>query len=75
MGRPNELTHSQRAELIARGYRPVEVWVPDLSDASYLAEAGKQARSAASADVEDRVMEWIEAVSAKAWDDLRAALP
>ena len=29
MGRPRELTEEERAELIAKGYRPVEVWVPD----------------------------------------------
>ncbi|MDQ6433406.1 DUF3018 family protein [Mesorhizobium sp. LHD-90] len=30
MGRPRELTDEERAELIAKGYRPVEVWVPDI---------------------------------------------
>jgi len=31
MGRPRELTDAERARLLARGYRPVEIWVPDLS--------------------------------------------
>ena len=70
MGRPRELTEEERAELLAQGFKPVEVWVPDLSSPAYLAEAKRQARSAAHADVEDRIMEWIEAVSAEAWDDL-----
>jgi hypothetical protein len=70
MGRPRELTEEERQKLIAKGYRPVEVWVPDRGNPEYLAEAKRQARSAAHADVEDRVMEWIEAVSAEAWDDL-----
>ena len=61
MGRPRELTEDERAELIAKGYRPIEIWVPDVKSAAYLAEADRQARSAAHADVEDRVMEWIEA--------------
>ena len=30
MGRPRELTDAERQKLIADGYRPVEVWVPDL---------------------------------------------
>lgn len=33
-------------------------------------EAARQAASAAHADVEDRVMEWIEGVGSEAWDDL-----
>jgi hypothetical protein len=70
MGRPRELTEEERAELAAAGYRPVEVWVPDVASAAYLAEADRQARAAANADVEDRVMEWIDGVSHDAWDDL-----
>lgn len=31
MGRPQELTDEQRKQLLANGYRPAEVWVPDLS--------------------------------------------
>ena len=30
MGRPKELTNKERQALIADGYRPVEVWVPDI---------------------------------------------
>ena len=30
MGRPKELTDSERQALIADGYRAVEVWVPDI---------------------------------------------
>jgi hypothetical protein len=70
MGRPRELTEEERQELIAKGYKPVEVWVRDVANEAYKAEAHRQAQSAAHADVEDRVMEWIEAVSAEAWDDL-----
>lgn len=70
MGRPRELTEEERAKLIAEGYKPIEVWVRDVASEDYKAEAYRQARSAAHADMEDRVMEWIEAVSAEAWDDL-----
>ncbi len=70
MGRPRELTQEERQKLIEDGYRPIEAWVRDPSDESYRAEADRQAKSAAHADVEDRVMEWIEAVSTEAWDDL-----
>ncbi len=70
MGRPKELTEEDRAKLISEGYRPIEVWVRDIENEAYKAEAYRQSRNAASADVEDRVMEWVEAVSAEAWDDL-----
>jgi len=30
MGRPRELTDTERDKLVAQGYRPVEVWVPDI---------------------------------------------
>ncbi len=48
----------------------VAAWRAAKSAANYREEAGRQAASAAHADVEDRVMEWIEGVSAEAWDDL-----
>jgi hypothetical protein len=65
-----KLSNDERRKLIDRGYRPVEVWLPDTTSAEYKAEADRQARAAAAMDVEDRVMEWIDAVSEDAWDDL-----
>ncbi len=32
MGRPRELSSEERADLLRRGYRPVEIWVPDLEN-------------------------------------------
>jgi hypothetical protein len=45
-------------------------WRAAKTAPDYPAEAARQAASAAHADVEDRVMEWIEGVAAEAWDDL-----
>jgi len=70
MGRPKELTEEERQRFIAAGYAPVEIWVPDLNNLAYRAEANRQAAAAAEADVEDRVMDWVEAVSGEAWDDI-----
>lgn len=76
MDRPPDLPHHEpltderREELRAQGYKPVEVWVRDESDPAFLEEAARQSRSAAHADTEDRVMDWIEAASAEMWDDL-----
>ena len=34
MGRPRELSEAERQQLITEGFRPVEVWLPDIwSDA------------------------------------------
>jgi hypothetical protein len=48
----------------------IAAWRAAKSAPNYREEAARQATSAASADVEDRVMEWIEGVAAEAWDDL-----
>ncbi len=70
MGRPRELTQAERDQLIARGYRPLEIWVPDRENPAYRAEASRQAENAAKADAEDSVMEWVEAVTSQDWDAL-----
>jgi hypothetical protein len=48
----------------------VAAWLQAKRAPNYREEAARQAASAAHADVEDRVMEWIEGVAAEAWDDL-----
>ena len=69
MDRPHELTDDERDELRARGYRPVEIWVRDRNDPTYLAEAARQSRAAAEADSEDDVMEWVATVRSDPWDE------
>lgn len=68
MGRPREISDEQRARLMERGFRPIEVWVPDAQNPAYLAEAARQARSSVAADAEDDVTEWAEGVSSNDWD-------
>lgn len=68
MGRPRELTDAERAELIAKGYRPVEVWVPDLNDPVLLAQADAEAKRIARADQEEDILDWIEAVQKDMWE-------
>jgi hypothetical protein len=48
MGRSKELSPEERADLVRRGYRSIEVWIPDTT--AYRAEAERQARSAVEAD-------------------------
>lgn len=70
MGRLAKLTERERAALRARGYRAVEVWVPDDSRPAYRVEAARQSAEAARVDAEDDVMDWVESVSSKDWDRL-----
>ena len=48
----------------------IAAWRAAKGAPDYNEEAARQAASAAHADVEDRVMEWVEGVAAEAWDDL-----
>jgi hypothetical protein len=68
MGRPRELTDEERQKLIAEGYRPVEMWVPDMSDPEVLARADAEAKRIAVADQEEDIMDWIEAVQKDMWE-------
>jgi hypothetical protein len=68
MGRPKELTEDERQELLAKGYRPIEVWVPDLSDPAVYALAEAEAKRIAVADHEEDIMDWIEAVQKDMWE-------
>ena len=51
MGRPRELTDEERAELFAKGYKPVEMWVPDLSRADVRARLEHELKAIRSADI------------------------
>ena len=68
MGRPRELTVAERAELLAKGYRPVELWVPDMSDPETFERATAEAKRIALADQEEDIMDWIDAVQKDMWE-------
>ncbi|WP_354554410.1 antitoxin MazE-like protein [Rhizobium aquaticum] len=50
MGRPIEMTPEERASLLRQGYKPVEIWVPDMESKAYYHEAARQARASVAAD-------------------------
>jgi hypothetical protein len=50
------------------GFRPIQVWVPDVRADGFDAEAHRQAAAAAAADRHSDDQEFIEAVSAP-WDE------
>jgi len=64
MGRPRELTDTERAELVSRGYRPVEMWVPDLSRAEVRERLESELRAIRESDIRtgelDRLGETVE---------------
>lgn len=66
MGR--EISPEERAELIRRGYRPIEIWVPDSTNEAYLREAKRQARAAVEADREAGIEELIDPAAYEEWD-------
>ena len=63
MGRPRELSPEERADLLRRGYRPVEIWVPDLDPEGLRVRLQEEAKRIAAADDEDDMMDWIAGVA------------
>ncbi|MBS9532760.1 DUF3018 family protein [Mycobacterium sp. M1] len=52
-----------------RGYRPVQVWVPDVRSAQFAVEAHREALALAEADRHSDDMDFIEAISELADDE------
>ena len=57
-----------RNRMRERGYRPVQIWVPDMRTEQFAAEARRQAALVAQADRAGDDQEFIEATSAP-WDE------
>ena len=68
MGRPRELSPEEREDLLRRGYKPVEIWVPDLENEVVRAQLAEEARRVAEADERDDVTDWLEVVGPTDWD-------
>ncbi|WP_225345770.1 antitoxin MazE-like protein [Mycobacterium avium] len=52
-----------RRRMRERGYRPVQVWLPDVRSAAFAAEAHREALALAEADRHSDDMDFIEAIS------------
>lgn len=61
MGRPRELTDSEKEELTAQGYRPVEVWAPDIWSDEVWKAVLEDCREIRSAEEEADVNLFLEA--------------
>ena len=46
-----------------RGYRPLQVWVPDVRSAQFATEADREALALAHADQHSDDMDFVEAIS------------
>jgi hypothetical protein len=68
MGRLAELSPEERADLIRRGYRPVEIWVPDTTSKAYREEAERQAKSAVESDLKAGIDELLDEDPETDWE-------
>jgi hypothetical protein len=64
-GSARRLSDEERQTLRDRGYRPVEIWVPDLDDPKILAEIREEARRIAEADRREHMDKVLEAYAAE----------
>jgi hypothetical protein len=60
MGRPGELTDVARQKLLAEGYRPVEVWVPDIWSDDVWQQVYRDCDLISSSEEEADVNLWVE---------------
>jgi hypothetical protein len=59
-----KLTDEERRALREQGYRPVEIWVPDLDDPKTIAELREEARQIAESDRRTGMDKVLEAYAA-----------
>jgi len=70
MGRPRELTEEERQDLLAKGYRPVEVWLPDLWSDELWKQIEEDCRLIREADKREHMTDVLDAFAKDLWDDL-----
>ncbi len=63
-----ERVGAYRHRMRARGYRPVQVWVPDVRSEQFAREARRQSALIAQVDRRNDDQDFIEAVSVE-WDN------
>jgi len=70
MGRPKELTDEEKADLLARGYRPYEVWLPDVWSEEFWTQIEKDCQLIREADHRENMPEVLDAFARDLWNDL-----
>jgi hypothetical protein len=69
MGTSTRRASEYRQRMRERGYRPVQVWVPDVRSARFVTEAHREALALAEADRRSDDMDFVEAISHLADDE------
>lgn len=69
MGRPQELSEEERQELLAQGYKPVEIWVLDMENPEVRARIEQECAAIRESDRRSGELEWLDEVVADLWDD------
>jgi len=64
-----ERVAEHRARMRERGFKPIQVWVPDVTSPTIAAEVRRQGLLVAQADQADDIDDWIEAQNAELWDN------
>ncbi|MEP6649492.1 MAG: antitoxin MazE family protein [Lapillicoccus sp.] len=59
----NQRVAEHRRRMRARGYRPIQIWVPDVRSARFAAEAHRQSSLLAAADRAGDDLDFVEAIS------------
>jgi hypothetical protein len=59
-----KMTPEERQALLDQGYRPVEIWVPDLKNPKVIAEIREEAHRIAEADRREGMDQVLEAYAA-----------
>ncbi|MBS0273532.1 MAG: antitoxin MazE family protein [Proteobacteria bacterium] len=54
---------AHRAKLRAQGLRPIQIWVPDVNDPKFIAEAHRQSRLVAQSPHEKEEQDFIDSIS------------
>lgn len=57
-----------RKRMRAKGYRPVQIWVPDVRSERFAKEARRQSARVAAADAHGDDQDFLESVSIR-WDE------
>lgn len=63
-----ERVSGHRQRMRDRGYRPVQIWVPDVRTEQFAAEAHRQSELVAQVDRSTDDQDFVEAISVS-WDD------
>lgn len=57
-----------RKQMRAKGFRAIQVWVPDVSHPGFADEVRRQAALVDNSDRQDEILDWAESVAVE-WDE------